>query len=571
MIRDFLNWIDKKWGELLLCLDRQLVGKSFKQLGVVLLLFLVVLGAITCAYWWFDSDPSKPQSFHRAFVDMTNPETVRKSVYDNRKGFVVVLGYACVYVLGALFFTGLLIATVTNIWRARSDKFRRGAVRYGFYGHIVFLGYNGLIPGMIQRICEEKKNNIKDVRIVVGVEDNASGVCDKIKNRLYEDYRNRIVVLKADSCNRKDLERLCVTSAEKIYIIGEHDDAYNLKCYRTIYELSLCNPSRKTQMPDCYVNLQSRSTFTLFRTNASAGEIGVDFSHFHSFNFLDEWARMLIMKEGIKCDQTTKQIIIAGMTEMGIFLARQAVLLCHYPNTHTILTFVDDEVKVRKKHLVSQYQKLFDYSNILDVEFEFIEGNLDDGFVRNMISGNANDSNRATTLAICYDDSQQNLTMGLYLPDCVYKKNSNVQIWIYQPMSSDLGNYLKSPQYKNVVTFGMSGDVLNFRNKELTDVAKNINHYIQNQNEIQIDYSNEWLIDMEWEELNIFGRWACIRRAAFVPSFLQSNEIHILAELEHKRSIADNLLFGKSPFEDECINNYENYINALKTICPNYF
>lgn len=588
MMGDFLYWIEKKWGEFLLWLDRKLVGKSWKQLTVVLVLFLCILVAITTIYK-FSRHERFDESFHQSFVDMTNPETIRESVYDNKKGFWIVFGLALVYVFGAVFFTGLLIATVTNIWRARSDKFRRGAVRYKFNGHIVFLGYNSLIAGMIQKICEKEASHIKDVRIIVGVEDNASSVCDKIKNRLYDDYRDRVVILKVDSCNRNDLERLNIVFAKEVYIIGEHDDAYNLKCYRTIYELSLCEPTRKTRMPECYVNLHSQATLTLFRTYASSGDLGIDFTKFHSFSFYDEWARTMIQSEWKSNENHQDHFFIAGMTEMGIALARKVALLCHNPNDkHTIITFIDNEAVKKSKLFILQHQELFDHclyrtrtkngskthypeysTSPLDIEFEFVEGDLSDSIVRHIISRSTGFLKQHTTIALCYDDPQQNITMGLNLPEFVYDDCNNVHVWLYQTTLGDLGNYLKNSRYNNVETFGMLGDDLDVQNKENIRIAKLINHYFRHQDGSSLDYSKYHLIDTEWEGASISERWACVRRSEFIAvlyQYLKNNSK--MENLECQRSAVDNLLFPI--MDDDCyikpLCNYSSYVENIQRI-----
>ena len=467
---------------------------------------------------------------------------------------------AAVYLLGAVAFSGVLIATITNIIRLRASKFRSGAVSYKFKRHIVFLGYNNLIANIIQNIFE--KENEK-VWIVVGVEDKASTISDKIKNRLWEKNRRYVVTLKADSCNREDLERLRIPYAKEVYIIGEHDDAYNLKCYRTIYELSLKEPSSKNRMPQCYVNLQSQSTLALFRTYASAGEIGVDFTNFHAFNFKDEWASALLLKDSKRFnnnDECHNHIIIAGMTEMGIFIAQEAVLLCHYPKTSTTITFVDEAVEMRKNGFIAQHQKLFEHNDMLDVDFEFVEGELFDDLY---------DSRSITTIAICYDDSQRNMAVGLNLPEKIYA-NGNVSVWIYQPTSGDLGKYLKNSRYKNVVTFGMSGDLLDIRNKKDTRIAKRINHYFRRCNATKIDYSNQRLIEMEWEELSIYDRWSCLRRAVFTSVLSKyAHDLSVMTDLERRRSVAERMLF---PSETTEPIDYTKYIISLKEdICPEMF
>ena len=246
-------------------LDRIISGNWLRQLGVATAIFVGVFLFVVFFYWIFKSDGWN--SFAEAFADLTSPVTVRDEAYKS-PSFWSFLGYSIVYFLGAIIFTGIFVATITNILRTRADRFKAGTVKYKFKGHIVFLGYDDMIIGMILKICKEREKDIKKVRIVVGVEENASGINDKIKNRLYGEYKDYVVVLQADGCNRTDLEeRIKVTDAERVYIIGEHDDAYNLKSYRTIYELSLCSKEKNfdERMPECYVNLRHKSTLKLFQ------------------------------------------------------------------------------------------------------------------------------------------------------------------------------------------------------------------------------------------------------------------------------------------------------------------
>ena len=564
-----------KWNPILK-IDRIISGKLWKQLLAALFLFFIIL-FVVASYYTFSKNGSLGDNFMRSFVDMTNPDSLHNEVETNNDSVSIIENrrvweFAFVYLLGTIVFTGILIATITNIIRIRSNKFRRGTVSYSFKKHIVFLGYNNLVPGIIQKIYEGGE----DVRIVVGVEDNASTINDKIKNRLWERFRSKVVTLKADSCNMEDLERLCVPYAEEVYIIGEHDDAYNLKCYRTIYELSLSEPSSTNRMPQCYVNLQSQSTLTLFRTYASAGEIGVDFTNFHAFNFNDEWASMLLLNNSLRFNKKNNEchnhIIIAGMTEMGVFIAQDAVLLCHYPNTHTTILFVDDAAEMRKKSFIAQHQNLFDHRDLLDLSFEFVSGDLSDDIIRKNISNNAEDLSKEMTIAICYDDPKKNITLGLNLPESVYC-NNNVRVWVYQPTSSDLGKYLKNSHYKNVITFGMSGDLLDIRNKKNTQIAKRINHYFRRCKENEIDYMNQRLIEMEWEELSIYDRWSCLRRAVFTHVLSQYGKCFpVMIELERRRSIADTLLFGSiSKSKSYNDKTYISFINTIYDVIAEHY
>lgn len=616
----------------LLGIDRFLSGKFLKQLAVAFIPFLSVLIVVSLVYIFNNKrDGSIGEKVAQAFVDMTNPETVRDSVYYStqlipkqieqsvteieenyhKPSFGTVIGLVVVYFLGAVFFTGLLIATFTNIWRARAEKFRRGKVDYHFSGHIVFLGYNSLVPGLIQKICEERDDNIKEVRIVVGVENNASTVCDKIKNRLFNDYRDRVVVLQADGCNMKDLERLRISFAKEVYIIGEHDDAYNLKCYRTIYELSLCGKSRETEMPQCYVNLHSQATLTLFRTYASSGELGIDFANFHSFSFYDEWARTMIQKEWIFNEELQDHFFIAGMTEMGVALARKVALLCQKPNGRpTIITLIDDEASKKAKNFIIQHQDFFDripyriqtkttnYNHIpvksvyIPVTFEFINGDLFDETIRKEISNSTNNYQQTTTLAICYDDSQQNIVSGLNLPNNCYGDDSKAHVWLYQPTFGDLGKFLRSKKHTNFITFGTSGDELDIKNTECVSKAPLINHFLLYEGQAQRKKSQllkdnevediadltgepiasslekQSLTDAVWESADISRRWVCIRLAEFIPfltRYKDDTSSNNMIELERKRSTTDYYMFGKEGFY-ALPNIFSDYIKVLQEI-----
>lgn len=548
------------WSKVRLLLDRSIAGKPLRQIGIFLLFFVCVFMIVGIFYWKNDKGLAKE------FVDMVSPVSAHNQAYENNPDGQSVSSLIIVYILGTIIFTGLLIATITSAIRTEADRFKQGTIKFYFRHHIVFLGYDDMIVGMIQRLCEEDEKS----RIVVGVESNASDVSDKIKNRIFNKYENNVVVLKADSCNKNDLRRLRVQYAKKVFIIGEHDDAYNLKSYRSIYELSLCEKDFENKMPQCYVNLRHHSTLTLFQTYATSGDIGVDFSHFHIFNFYDEWARYMITGTGLNGDNKKwridrgdienkdhKQVhlVIVGMTEMGRALARQALLLCHYPNqtTPTKITFIDPQAIQQANRFIGHYQRLFDKcrytqynasaeiihpvhyaegsdEDSLNVEFEFYEADVSDIAIRKNIEEWAKDPKQMLTIAICLPKASQSLAAGIYLPECLFQEDNEnkdneenknnlkneIPIWIYQPTYGDLGNYLKGPRYNNIVTFGtlgINGAELDVCKEDAIKLAMRINHHIRNGDLIA---NNERLIKIEWDGNSIYEKWACINQAMHI-------------------------------------------------------
>ncbi len=590
--------------------DRTLAGGPLKQLWIAIKVFAFVFGitfALFGIYAYINEEKSLGQVIAQIFVDMISPVTVRDIAYNKYNGWNVFFK-SIIYFLGIIFFTGFFVATITSGIRTRSDKFKQGLTGYKFQEHIVFLGYDDMIIGMIQKLCEdEESQNNKEYRIVVGVESKASEIFDKIRNRIYSKYEDHFVVLQADSCNKSDLKRLRVPYAKKVFIIGEHDDAYNLKSYRSIYELSLCMKNFEKRMPQCYVNLRHQSTLTLFQTYATSGDIYVDFSHFHTFNFSDEWARYMIVGDGLtkklRIDRgnikNTKPVhlVIVGMTEMGRALARQACLLCHYPSfvTHKIrtkITFIDPQAKQHAQQLIGHYQRLFEhcqyaiyYSNgdifekkldklnvekDLDVEFEFYEADISDFAIRKQLEEWSSDSNRLLTIAICQPSASQSMATGTYLPNNLY--DTDVPIWIYQPTYGDLGHYLKGSRYKNIVTFGMSGENIDVCNEDITKKAMRINHYIKNYNNGTVEYDNNRLIDIEWQECKMYEKWEYINRIIYYTSVMQrdmdwmiDNNTELYANIGLQRNKVESLMWN-TPSEGRTISLEEETKNLKEII-----
>ena len=597
-----------------LWIDRVISGNWWKQIAVAALLFLFAF-IIVFILWLIliklsKNDENVWSLLTKVFADMASPVTVRNEAYNSPPSWNF-LGYSIVYFIGAIFFTGIFVATITNILRTRADRFKAGTVKYKFKGHIVFLGYDDMIVGMILKLCEERNG---DVRIVVGVEDKVYEINDKIKNRLYGKYKYNVVVLQADGCNRTDLEkRIRVPHAERVYIIGEHDDAYNLKSYRTIYELSLCSKKKDfdERLPQCYVNLRHKSTLSLFQTYATAGDIGVDFSKFHVFNFYDEWARNMIVGEKLGVESRIDRgappkknihLVIVGMTEMGIALARQAMLWCHYPNDiKTTITFIDPQADLYSKLFVGSHQNLFKVCHYtlfkpydsnkeknenskqdigfykvkeinegseLDIEFEFYKTYISDDDIRKIIVDWGSDKQQLLTIAICLPKAAQSFGAAIYLPEELID-NKNVPIWVYQPTYGDMGNYLSGSRYKNIITFGMSGESLDICNEDIIKTAKKINHYFRNhKKEVPVNYDNERWIDAEWQSNDIHKKWMCINRAGCITAMQRIKDSpdidNLLIRVEIKRRIIEKLVV---PYISSNKNDKENdYVDDMYNI-----
>ena len=208
-------------------------------------------------------------------------------------------------------------------------------------------------------------------------------------------------------------------------------------------------------------------------------------------------------KEGINYDSDKRvHVVVVGMNQMGTAFGMQAALLAHYPNflrdnkLRTTITFIDDDAKLEGDYLKGRFASLFDLcrhrtviceksrlvynkddvddgytdpmvkggryhhlgENFMDIQWEFIQGNISSDEVKKYLTDLAEDPNKITTIAICFNHPQQSIAAALYLPGKIFR--SAHQILVYQQNSFDLINKvangeLEWKRYKNMFPFGM--------------------------------------------------------------------------------------------------------------------
>lgn len=195
----------------------------------------------------------------------------------------------------------------------------------------------------------------------------------------------------------------------------------------------------------------------------------------------------------------TVHLVVVGMNQMGVALAMQTALLMHLPNFHrdnklrTTITFIDNEAIKEGEFLRGRYDALFSlcqyreivigkdkltvvecekketesdkrkranfekkwinpmkngrysfmrknpddqYENFMDIQWEFIEGNVASSDVRSYLSSIAADEVKSTTIAVCFNNPQQSIATALYLPEIILKRA--LQVLVYQQNTMDM-------------------------------------------------------------------------------------------------------------------------------------
>lgn len=213
--------------------------------------------------------------------------------------------------------------------------------------------------------------------------------------------------------------------------------------------------------------------------------------------------------EGIKYyDDQRVHFIVVGMSKMGVAMGTQALFQAHYPNyvrdnnLKSRITFIDANAEQEMQFFRGRYATLFELArhryidakeckgaplnsgykwidpmldpktkwkhlsaggqNFLDVEIEFIKGELESEGVREYLRQVTADEKSKVTIAICLPLTHQSVAAALYMPSEVYK---NVQeIWVYQREASDIITNINPLEnhnddvyecYKKLKPFGM--------------------------------------------------------------------------------------------------------------------
>lgn len=118
-----------------LSFDRSFSGLvKYQLLWMCLFIFIALL----FLFILFFSD-CKEQSFSQIisslFVDMISPVSLRAIAYNESFDVQEYLRLLLVYVVGMVFVSGLLIATLSNAIRTRAESFRNGLTSYSFDNH----------------------------------------------------------------------------------------------------------------------------------------------------------------------------------------------------------------------------------------------------------------------------------------------------------------------------------------------------------------------------------------------------------------------------------------------------
>lgn len=408
---------------------------------------------------------------------------------------------------GAVVFLALVINAFGNVVDNRVEAYRKGLVRYRFRNHVVFLGSNEVVIGMIDHLATVRKFRKK--KFVVFSSADCEAVRDNITSHLSEEARKLdIIFLYGERNDEEALYSIYIDKASHIYIVGEDNehehDSISVECWNMIKKIrQKAAVKRPDMIAKCYLVLDRQSSTWIFNKMNADPASGIETNIIDTLESLSQ--RVLVNPkpegdqkapptldgpEGISYDSDrTVHLVIFGMTQMSSAMAMTAAHLCHYPNylrdktKKTLITFIAPDAKQEMAFLIGRYSNLFRLSeyeyheegqgepethkperDFLDVRWEFVNGTVEQEWIRKRLLEYYKahkEGNTRLTLAVCGNDAESNIASALYLPEEFYMKKresgcDDVAVLVYQPVSGERisAACMKTYRYSNLYPFG---------------------------------------------------------------------------------------------------------------------
>ena len=653
--------MSKTRNKLLLCFDRALSNSFWKQIGILagillvsLLLSYLFLSFSGCEWIQFCTDNDlKPWLLPIYLLIDTN---ALNSLYmgGNVSGWML-LASSLTYLCGLLIFNGMLVGVITNAIVDRVESHRNGLNHYLKSGHFIIMGYDEMVPSIIEDIFLKDK----EAYILLLSAYDAKKINEKLKKSVAKKQLDQIIVNYGHRTASEYYGEIHLETSKEIYIVGNRSlpshDATNIECVDSIS--SYLKDHLSEQMPKRITCVfEDLDTYAAFKTTEIFGNVKALKIEFVPYNFYTGWAHQVFANRSYKekndpltpiaypriydrgiepKDSRYTHLVFVGTTYFSVSFAMEAAHMFHFPNFNedtkqpkTRITFIDQHMDKEMQLFVTRNRHFFEVqsyiyqdltsastnhpqqtskSDFLDVEFEFIKGDVYSEVVQSLISNWAKETDHQyLSIFLAMADQRNNFMMGMNMPDEVY--DNAIPVFIRQDHADDLVTNLRKAddkefdysivengelkttkrkgRYANLYPFGME-DMAYCSDETSLKRAKLIN-YLYNSADYdayrfkepsdldRISSETLWAdAGRFWQKLSVALKWSNLYCAYNIPCKLASlrtmrglkpddtshdqdtlseEEIKILAAVEHNRWNVEKLLMGyrrPKPEEDK--------------------
>jgi hypothetical protein len=344
-------------------------------------------------------------------------------------------------------------------------------------------------------------------------------------------------------------------------------------------------------------------------------------------------------------DQKFVHLVFVGRTNFAVACGQEAAHVLHFPNfvqntaLKTRITFIEINADKEKPLFVTRNRHFFEVQHLLysdmsddstdvtvhyekplifnkkdgdflDIEYEFIKGNVFSTKIQDMLRKWATSGNQYLSIFLTLADQRENFIMGMNMPDDIYAQE--IPIFIRQDRSDNFVTNLRkvgeqkfnyswvengkikteerSGRYACIYPFGMN-DMSYCSDEELMRRAKLVNFLYSKfhnlkpgdwpelEKEIKEKSSDDYMDEANeaWQQLTVAHKWSNLYCAYNFPgklatlrqmrnlkpdntskdtNDLSNDELSILTQVEHNRWNVEKLLMGfRKPSKKE--DHYE--------------
>jgi len=412
----------------------------------------------------------------------------------------MLIASSIIFLFGAFVFNGIIIGIITNSIEQRVNDHKEGHIHYLKSGHYVIMGYDEMVPSFISHIFDKDK----DAYILILTAKETVGIREILLKSFSEKQMEHVIINYGHRISTEAFKDIYLEAAEEVFVVGNHSntahDAINVECVDSICRYLKEQKEKPNRITCVFKDLDTYAAFKTSEIFNSVKDLGIEFI---PYNFYSGWAKQVFVKrlyrdfdnpgteyryplvygKGIKQDDDKYvHLVFIGTTNFAVAFAMEAAHVLHFPNfatkgVRTRITFIDvnadkekDEFITRNRHFFEvQPYYFYDLTNekdekkeeqglreeyvtftgedraFLDVEFEFIKGNVFSKEVQDEISKWASehkDGKQCLSIFLALADQRENFVMGMNMPDEVY--DNEVPVFIRQNRSDNFVTNLRN-------------------------------------------------------------------------------------------------------------------------------
>lgn len=588
----------------------------------------------------------------------------------------MLIASSLIFLFGAFVFNGIIIGIITNSIERRVNNHKEGRIHYLKSGHYIIMGYDEMVPSFISYILDKDK----EAYILILTAKETTSIKEQLLKSFGEQQMGHVIINYGHRISTEAFKDIYLEAAEEVFVVGNHSnaahDAINVECVDSICSYLKGQNQRPARITCVFKDLD---TYAAFKTTEIFGDVknlGVEFV---PYNFYSGWAKQVFVKrlyrdfdnpgkeyryplvygKGIKADdEKYVHLVFVGTTNFAVAFAMEAASVLHFPNgpkVKTRITFIDmnadkekDEFITRNRHFFEVQEYMYrdlstepkvvpgyigrEYlkfsgkdANFLDVEFEFIKGDVFSKKVQDEISCWAEEHKKdkqCLSIFLALADQRQNFVLGMNMPDEVY--SFEVPVFIRQNRSDNFVTNLRNAdtkkkdkklthsfvnengevvsndcdaRYAHIYPFGMNETAFSADDHSLKR-AKLINYLYETADYETYKFQGILVLDAipeskiwddantYWQKLSVALKWSNLYNSYTMRTkqrtlrvmrgleiddesrdydTLSDYEVELLAIVEHNRWNVEKLLMGyRKPRKEEDKYEYPDFVGKLK-------